>query len=601
MEFLSPWAAAGFLVVPAILALYILKVRRPESPVASFVLWPSHLADRQANAPWRRLRPSWLLIIQLLVAAALAAALMRPGLVGAGSVDKTTVVLIDGSPSMLATDVKPSRFAAAVQRAGQLADRLGEGSQMAIVLLGQHAQLLANATSDTASLRAALARARPSGQAANLEEGISVANAVLAGRPQGSVVLYSDGHTRPPASPLRLFAPLSYESIGTASANVAIETVGRTEAGEIFVRIANLGSQPVERRIELRSDGQLTDVLPVRIAPNSTAEPVWNGLPADAGILEARLAPGDDFALDDTAWLLTSPVTPRRLLLVTEGNGFLARALEIQPNVDVEVVAPADYQPGTHDLTIFDGFVPDGTLPQPALVVAPPLGKGAVPAGPPIDPGGLLPATPREPLLQYVTLRDVHVRSASSVEVPAGWRTVIAGANGPLLVVRQGEPRMAQLNFDIHDSDLPLRAAFPVLVKNLLSYLLPGGFDNQVLALGQPVSTSAGAGAEFVEVTTPDDSVIRLRPPFPATFEDTSRPGVYSVRERRPGQVIANRFVVQLQDPGQSRIAPGERPVVLTASRPTADAPRGTLEIWPWLVALAIVGLLFEWAVFLRG
>jgi hypothetical protein len=59
--------------------------------------------------------------------------------------------------------------------------------------------------------------------------------------------------------------------------------------------------------------------------------------------------------------------------------------------------------------------------------------------------------------------------------------------------------------------------------------------------------------------------------------------------------------VVQLQDPTVSRIAPGAAPVTQEAEKTRGVLPRGTIEIWPWLVAIALVILVAEWAVYLRG
>jgi hypothetical protein len=599
VEILVPAAAVAFVAVPAILALYLLKVRGPEVRVASFVLWPRHLVDHQANAPWKRLRLSRLLLVQLLLAVALAAALMRPGFAGASGVARTTVVLLDGSPSMQATDVKPSRFGVAVTRARHLAGQLGSTRQMAVVLLGEHAQLLAPATGDQVALRSALDQARPAGAAGNLEEGISLANALLSGRPGGSVVLLSDGHAKPPTAPPRLAAPFVYESIGTSGANAALEAIGRTPAGDVFLRVANLATEGRDLSVELRADGRLVDILPVRVEAGSTAEPVWSRLPAGTRVLEARLSPGDDFALDDSAWLVTEPAARRRVLVVG-AKGFLTRALGLRSDLDLTVVSPADYEPGSYDLYVFDGFVPPGPLPEPALVVNPPEGTGPVTAGPAIDPGGLLPADPREPLLQYVSLRDVHVQQAARLVTPPGWRTIVAAANGPLLLVRQ-DTRVAELGFDVHRSDLPLREAFPFLVQNLASALLPSGFQDQVLPLGQPVRLVGGADVRSMEVTTPAGRRVVLSPPFPASFDDTLQPGVYTVAQRTSADTSTSRFVIQLDDPSQSRIAPGDEPVVRAASQPSGKAPRGTLEIWPWLAALALAALVAESVLFVRG
>src|ERR1700674_2626195 len=73
MSFLAPAAAILALTLPAIVALYFLKIRRPTRIVPALHLWPDQIRDRQANVPWQRLRPSWLLFLQLLAAAVLVA------------------------------------------------------------------------------------------------------------------------------------------------------------------------------------------------------------------------------------------------------------------------------------------------------------------------------------------------------------------------------------------------------------------------------------------------------------------------------------------------------------------------------------------------
>ena len=600
MEFLLPLAALALLTIPAIVLLYFLKVRRPEVRVSTLLFWRPYVADRQANAPWQRLRPSVLLFLQLLAALVLALGLMRPGLIGAAGVDSTTVVMIDASPTMGATDVSPSRFGAAVNQARSLAGQLAPGQQMAIILLGDHATLLAAPTGDSALLRSALDRAQPSGTAGDFAEGISLANSILLGRPGGSIIMLSDGHSQAPTSPPRVSAPFSYVSIGSTGENAAIQTMSPAGNGSVFLRLANYGRTARDMKVEMRADGRLVDVLPVRLEGNTTTDLRWSRLATSTQVLEARLTPGDALALDDAAWLVVAPPPRHPVLLVTAENGFLQQALKLRQGVDLTVVKPADYKPGKYDLVVFDGFVPPGKLPEPALLVDPPAGQGPAPLGPQIDPGGVQPADPRDPLLRDVSLKDVHVQSAGSLKVPSGWRTVISAAAGPLLAVREGDPRDALLTFDVHHSDLPLRAAFPILIKNLLDYLLPGGFENQVFAPGQTVTLMAEPGVRWADVTTPAGQTTRLTPPFPP-FIATDVPGVYTVRQQLASGTRLSRFVVQLQDPSLSRISPGAAPLIQAADRAGGVLPRGTLEVWPWLAAAALLALVAEWFVFLRG
>jgi hypothetical protein len=213
----------------------------------------------------------------------------------------------------------------------------------------------------------------------------------------------------------------------------------------------------------------------------------------------------------------------------------------------------------------------------------------------------VLPANPREPLLQYASLADVHVQAAAAVAAPADWHTVIAAANGPLLLVHQAEPRLAELTFDVHHSDLPLRPAFPVLVQHLVSALLPGGFESQVFPLGSPVSLVPPPGATSLDVTDPGGGHQRLSASSAHALVDTPRPGVYTVHDAGPGGEHTSRFIVEPQDVSQSQIGPGPAPALRAAAGTVGSTRRGTLEIWPWLAGAALAGVGFEWLVFLRG
>jgi hypothetical protein len=397
---------------------------------------------------------------------------------------------------------------------------------------------------------------------------------------------------------------MTYIPVGTSGENVAIEAISR-QNGVVFLRLANYGRTGRDLKVEMYADGRLVDALPARVDGNNTTDLTWSNLPSATQVLEARLNPHDAFALDDSAWLVTAAPPPHRVLLVTidpTQNGFLQKALRLRPGLELTVQKPDEYKAGgLYDLFVFDGWLPPGaTLPQPALVINPPQGRGPVPAGEQVDPGGVLPANPREPLLRHVNLKDVHVQSASKVTVPGGWRTVVGATEDALVLVHEGEPRIAEFTFDIHHSDLPLRAAFPILVQNLTAYLLPGGFENQAYPLGAAVTLAPEPDTRSLTVTTPEGRVIKLSPPY-APFADTTSPGIYTVTQQQPGGTRLSRFVVQLQDPGASRIGPGAAPVTQEAAKPSGPLPRGTLEIWPWLAAVALALAGAEWLIYLRA
>jgi len=148
MTVLAPAAAVLGLTLPVIIALYFLKIRRPTRIVPALHLWPNQIRDRQANVPWQRLRPSWLLFLQLLAAAVLVAAAVQPVLPAGAALARHSIVLIDTSASMQATDVTPSRLAEAKRQANGLIDQLGPQDRMTIITVGPSPRIVAAVTGD---------------------------------------------------------------------------------------------------------------------------------------------------------------------------------------------------------------------------------------------------------------------------------------------------------------------------------------------------------------------------------------------------------------------------------------------------------------------
>src|SRR6202035_3506606 len=146
MSLLAPAAAVLALTIPAILALYLLKIRRPTRIVPALHLWPDQIRDRQANVPWQRLRPSWLLCLQWLAAAVLVAAAVQPALPAGAALARHSIVLLDASAPMQATDVPPSRLDVAKRQVNAIVDQLGPQDRMTVIAIGPVARIVASVT-----------------------------------------------------------------------------------------------------------------------------------------------------------------------------------------------------------------------------------------------------------------------------------------------------------------------------------------------------------------------------------------------------------------------------------------------------------------------
>jgi Ca-activated chloride channel family protein len=614
VSLLAPLAGVFGLAIPAVVALYFLRVRRRPVPVSSTLLWRRMLKDRQANVPWQRLRFSWLLLLQVLAAAALVLALMRPAAGAPAPLAAHTIVMVDTSATMQATDVHPSRFAVAKAKAQALISRLGPQDRMTLMDLSSNPRVLADTVGNKAPLRSALDALTTNDGGADLQQAFALAASVSGSGTDTQVILLSDGITDPLEAAVELPFRLLYQPIGASPENLAITALSAEpgSSGQVgFLHVQNFGRERHSTEVDFSVDGRLADARSVTLGPGSGQDLIFP-LPAGARQLSATLSPHDAFALDDSAWAVVRPAGGYRALLVTGGDVFLQQALSLVPGVSLSVVTPTAYpaQPPA-DLYVFDKFLPAVLPSAPVLLIDPPSGA-AGPIGDAFAPGPLQPAIPNtgpNPLLADVSLAGVHVAVAHDLTRSGFGQPLITSPGGPLVLLRDqesGSPRGVLIGFDLHDSDLPLRSAFPILIERLTGWLLPQ-VSQPSYSPGDVVPIPATGGS--AGVLTPGGSLIHLNRAagsgVPPVFIPT-RPGVYEVVRlsgtRGGRRRVLSRFAVDVFSPQLSAIAPvPELNVVTGGGVPPAQRRREQEEWWPWAAGAALILLSAEWVVFHRG
>jgi len=618
VTFLEPLGGLAAVSLVAILALYFLKARRPARRVSSTLWWRPVVLDRQASVPWQRLRPSFLLALQALAAILVVGALVRPALVSAQALAGQTIVIVDNSETMQATDVAPSRFAVAVADARGLVDRLGPHARMTLIAMGPSPYVVASSVGQRQPLLQALDQLKPTDGQADLQDALQLAVASAGPKTSGTrLVILSDGITEPLAEPATLPFPVQYKRVGIGNENAAITALSIVPglAGESAVaHVQDFGQEPVHLTAEMFADGQLTDAQSTDLGGGGSQD-ITFAVPEGTSYVRVALVPGGDLVADDSAVAITSPPRKVRVLLVTNGDLFLQKALALRSDVSLTTETPRAWRQAQAsspdvDLFVFDGFVPP-VLPahSPYLVVGPPpdrrLGSGG-----PVAPGQLLPAQANDPLLYDVDLSNVDVAATANLQGSTFGPVVISSPAGPVLMVRDGGPAgppAAVLGVYLHDSDLVLRTAFPILVNHLSEFLAPDAVPVLSQDPGAPVTLAPGPGAREVTVTTPDgqvDVVARGRSGVAAgggtlLFTDTAEVGLYKVAVLGPGPTRQNSYIA-VNAPGTS-IAPQQQlDVAGTPGRALASASLYR-ELWMVFAVAALVVLALEWLVYHRA
>jgi Ca-activated chloride channel family protein len=154
MTFASPELLAGLLLVPLAVAAYLFVQRRRGRYAVAFtnVDLLSNLVPR--TPAWRRHVPP---VLYLAAIGALVLAMARPSMTLAVPREEATIILaIDVSRSMIATDVQPTRLAAAQKAASDFVDQLPDGFQVGLVVFSTAPRVLVAPTTDRVAVHAAL-------------------------------------------------------------------------------------------------------------------------------------------------------------------------------------------------------------------------------------------------------------------------------------------------------------------------------------------------------------------------------------------------------------------------------------------------------------
>ena len=182
MSLLLPAALAFSIIIPVILLLYFMRPKRQERVVSSTLLWQQASQDLQASHPWQRLRITALLLLQILAAIVIVLVLARPATFISSPIGGDTIIILQASASMQATDVPPSRFEAAKSNIATLIDGLGPSDQLSLITMANTPQVLIAFSSDKSQLASALQQAKVTNQNADLEQALSLATSLAAGR-----------------------------------------------------------------------------------------------------------------------------------------------------------------------------------------------------------------------------------------------------------------------------------------------------------------------------------------------------------------------------------------------------------------------------------
>lgn len=646
MNFLAPGAFFLGLLLPVIVALYLLKLRRVERMVPSNYLWRRMVRDVEANAPWQKLRANLLLVLQLLVLSVLILALTRPFVWREGISGEAAIFILDSSSSMTATDVLPNRLESAKKRAVQLVDDLPDRARVTIIEAGREARVLLSSSLDRRQAHMAIENIKAGIGGSDLAVALELASAIASRQPGTEIIVLSDGNAELPRR-LKIKGQLSYIPFGLSAKNLAISrfTLEKSAASEdltAFIQISNYGEELASCRLSIFADERLANAYDLSdIPPGGQKSIITEGLGVETGVIKALItSQGDAFALDNQAQAVRPVSLPIPVTLVTQGNRFLKTALSLLPGIilteqivnstEAETSATPAFTPEPDQsssvsgkeshpaLVIYDATVPD-ILPQTSslLFIAPPKSTIFFSVTGLVENPTVRPVDLADPLLSQVSLSNVNILDAMEIPLPAWATPVVAGdlSDGNSTLIFRGfasGQKIAVIAFDLRHSDLPLQMAFPIMMANLVNWLAPGssGSVPEEVTPGDSVIFPSTGLHHIARLTRPDGSIVEIiAKNNQFVVADTSQLGVYELQlqEKATDGITwrdkTHRFAVNLFSPQESNIKPANNlpGVEIEGSTLGQDGTQAMREWWRIFALLGLGLLVGEWLVYQRA
>ena len=604
LQLFNPLAFGFAVIIPLIILLYLLKPRREEMMVPSTYLWEQVQKDIEASNPWQRLKKNLLLLLQLLAATLLVMALTRPYLPVAQDSARHIVVVLDCSASMAASDVSPSRFDEARQVAGKMADQLGPGDCMTLITMEEKPGILVSASRDRKEIKRLLQETRISSGSADLEPVLAIVSAMLKNDNNISLLILTDGGVKPLENQIKLSCPVKVELMGKSSDNLAITTLATRRQGSQVItlaRVQNFSNRKTQSDIELRAQEMLIDVRTLVMNPGEIRDIVWDELPSGVELVEARLSVQDIYSPDNQAWAVVQAASKNRALLISRGNIFMEKALNLCPALDLYRTSPENYleQNEYYDLYIFDGWLPQ-QLPQASIIVLnPPASNLFFVVNGTRKNIAFITASADEPLLRYVDVNDWQIANTNNITPPAGFKSLLNYEQKPLLAVGDYRGRrMAVFSFDLHNSNIPLQTGFPILINNLATWLLPERQNNAGIISGDEYRFTPLANNTEIIVLNPDGKEESFKTPFPPAFS-TINPGPYRFTQVSDDREHSFYVVKNSGNLLESNLKPQNLSWIQTKQKPVKNI--SNREFWPFLAVICLFLLLLEWEVYRRG
>ncbi|MBU3195113.1 VWA domain-containing protein [Clostridium algidicarnis] len=598
MKIVNSWPLIFLTFIPLLIFLYLLKQKSQDHIIPSTFLWKEVYKNIEVSTPFERLKYNIMLLLQLLTILFLTFALTDPFLSMMGSDYKNIIIVMDSTGSMTANYDDVTRIEEAKRRAEEYIDSINTDAEVTIINAAEKPSIELSSSKDKSLAKDKVKSIKIKSVSGNIGDSLSIIRALAKENESYEAIFFTD-------------KALDIEGINgkvvdltQKSSNASLDFLSYSENKEelkVLVKVTNRGSYEYTSDVALYGDEKLLDIKSITLNQKESKNVLFDKISFKGDILKAELTEEDSIKEDNFIFEKVLNEDKKKVLLVTEKNIFLERALQTIPSIDIYKTNEESNinKEDKYDLYIFDNITPTNIPKGGNLLLINPESNSIFNVKEELQGGDGV--VTKSSLSNYIEGLKFAIKSYKEIEKP-NWSEeflrveedslgFIGNYNGKVVGV---------LGFDLHNSDLTLKAEFPILIHNVVGRLLDNGMlDKYSFKSGEEVQINARVDGEAVKIINPkgEEEIIDLRFPL-KPYRGTDIIGIYEVAQKIEEESIKTSFTVNFPTDSESNIEEENKSIDNLKENKSI---KGGLNLRVYLITLSLIIIFIEWILYLKG
>lgn len=648
------WPLSFLIFIPVIILLYLLKQKAEEERVSSLYLWQLAYKNLQATTPWEKLKNNLLMYLQVLAMLLLIFALTSPYLIKGGKDYQNILLVIDNTGSMNSiyeendaqinetntgkqeniktqkNKNRKTRLDIAKEQAKAYIDQIPNEARVSIILGASEPEVVLNNSIDKTEIKRVIDNIEGTDTSGTLSNSINLATSITSAWENYQAVFFTDSSLDIDTIQGKIV------NLNTTGHNASIDYVSHTVEKDgtitVLVKVSNTGNYDLQADVNLYFDDKLEFVEQVAkegefLKPGETKILYFKNIQTNASIIKAEINETDSLPNDNVAFDILLGGSTKRVLFVSEQNVFLEKAIQTLPDIELYKTPDiSNVEDEIFDLYIFDSIVPKELPKEGNLLFFNPSEtvEGLFEVKGSYD--GTWITTKEHEVTSYIEDFTFGVNKVLKIERPDWTNSFLSYKKDNSIetagFIGKTDGRVVGVvGFDIHHSDLPLQAEFPILIYGLASQCMEGSLlSDSVILAGNKIEIYSQNAEEMITVTkeTLDskyseqkensgtnqiEQVAKQKDTFksPTTsfqYNETNKRGLYYVKQGEREAVFAVNFPIEeTQVFGTEVVFTGE---AVTQTGGSEGVANGGFSLRTPIIVIILMILAIEWFVTLR-